>query len=151
MQIQIEMKETLSLTSLKFWHPPGCCCVTLLTRRQTRGGVKKRRCRHPEIKTQLSCHSTRRKMISSAIRHFNWWVRVLKMVVTAAGWWDEDNERWACVWGPLLPFWRTKIHVASVRTRQGNWEPRTKIDWCLMENDPHRFVRLWHDQGAWHS
>ena len=89
------MKETLSLTSLKFWHPPGCC-VTLLTRRQTRGGVKKRRCRHPEIKTQLSS-PTQKNDFLSAIRHINWWVRVLKMVVNAAGW-DQDNER-LCV-GP---------------------------------------------------
>ena len=131
MQIQIEMEETLSLTSLKFWHPPGCCCVTLLTRRQTQGGVKKRRCRHPEIKTQLSFHTQKNDFLS-AIRHFNWWVRVLKMVVTAAGWWDEDNKRWSCVWDPALAILTNQDSCRISQDSSGKLGAKDK-DWLMSD------------------
>ena len=85
----------------------------------------------PEIKTQLSFHTQKNDFLS-AIRHFNWWVRVLKMVVTAAGWWDEDNERWSCVWGPALAILTNQDSCHISQDSSGKLGAKDK-DWLMSD------------------
>ena len=108
---RLRWSKRLSLTSLKFWHPAGG--AGLLCHhfdRETRGEWDEH-LQPCDINTQLSS-PTQKNDFLSAIRHINWWVRVLKMVETAyivciKFGWDEDNEGELYVGPSLLPFWRT--------------------------------------------